>query len=283
MADNRILNALTIDVEDWFHATNLEERISPEDWEGCEKRIVPNVFRILYLLAKFQTRATFFVLGWVAERLPDLILFIHDQGHEIASHGYAHCSIYNQSLEDFYDDIKKSKEILERITGQKILGYRALIYYITSDTTWAWRCLRDLGFEYDSSIFPVKHDRYGYFAAPRFPFHIPINNDGDKIIEFPLSTVRILGSNIPVAGGAYLRLFPYWFIKKGIKSINSQGKPAIIYFHPWEIDPSQPRQKIKRLARIRHYGNLILAESKLKRLLKDFHFGPVKEVLGIGA
>ena len=274
-------NALTIDVEEWFQVAIFKDIIKYEDWDKCESRIIPNICKTLNLLSKMNVKATFFVLGWVAERYPEVVKAIKEMGHEIASHGYAHKLIYEQTREEFATDVKKSIDILEEITGEKVLGYRAPSFSIVKETLWAWEVLAEMGIKYTSSVFPVKHDRYGILTVPRFPFAIKVN-EKDELIEFPLSTFRMLNRNIPIAGGGYLRLYPYWFIKKGIQKINKAGKPAIIYFHPWELDCSLPRKKVNMVSRLRYYGNLTLTERKIKILLEDFEFTPVKEVLEEG-
>ncbi len=274
------MNALTIDVEDWFHVANFQDIIGADEWSNCESRISMNILRILKILSEANVKATFFVLGWVAEKMPEIVQLIQSEGHEIATHGYSHKSISRLKPEEFKKEIEKSIDILVKITGEKILGYRAPNYSVNWDTDWVWEILYQYGIVYDSSIFPVKHTRYGFFSAPRFPFFIDIKENG-KIIEFPLSTIRILGNNIPVAGGAYLRLYPYWFIRAAIWSLNHNQQPAIIYFHPWELDLYQPRIKTKFTTRFRHYGNLYTTEQKVKKLLQDFHFAPIRDVLCI--
>jgi polysaccharide deacetylase family protein (PEP-CTERM system associated) len=277
---NGKMNALTIDVEDWFQVANLREAIRYEDWEKCESRVERNVGRILRLLSIMNVKATFFILGWIAEKKPDLVKLIHNLGHELAIHGYSHRSVSEMTPDEFREEIRKTKDILERLTGAKVLGFRAPNYSILPNTIWACQILAQLGMKYDSSIFPVKHDRYGFLGAPRFPFVLDLKEHG-RLIEFPMSTIRLCGSNIPVAGGAYLRLYPYWFIKGAIKSLNKSAKPAILYLHPWEIDVHQPRMKLKLKTKIRHYGNLRMTERKLFKLLTEFEFGSVKEVLGL--
>jgi polysaccharide deacetylase family protein (PEP-CTERM system associated) len=273
-----MINALSVDVEDWFQVTNFENVIGRDDWDHCESRVVNNVNRILELLSAGDVRATFFVLGWIAERYPHLVLAIHRRGHEISTHGYAHAQIQQQTQEEFRVDVSRAIRILEDLLGESIIGYRAPSYSIVPDTMWAWELLAELGIRYDSSIFPIKHDRYGVAALPRFPFTIDLQ-EGRELVEFPLSTVRILGKNIPIAGGGYLRLYPYWFVKWAVKRINRQGHPAIFYLHPWEIDSFQPRQEVHFLKRLRHYTNISATESKIRALLRDFQFAPVREVL----
>lgn len=274
-----MLNALSIDLEDYFHATSMAGTIGVEEWGKCERRVASSVHRLLKVLADYKVRATFFVLGWVAEREPQLIKDVHTAGHEIACHGYWHQLIYKQQPDEFRNDVRQAKQILEELINEPLRGYRATTFSVVQDTLWALDILIEEGFIYDSSIFPIHHDRYGIPKAERFPHHISRSNG--QIFEFPLSTIRWMGYNIPIAGGGYLRFMPYWFIKKGITSLNRQHKPAIIYLHPWEIDPDQPRQKLGTLAGIRHYCNLDKMEGKLRQLLADFQFAPIAEVLGL--
>lgn len=277
---NGKMNALTIDVEDWFQVANLKESIRYEDWDQYESRITLNIARIIYLLARANVKATFFILGWIAEKYPEVVRLIHHYGHEIATHGYSHRSITELSRDEFKTELQSSIQILEQISGQKVLGFRAPNYSIIPETIWAYEIIAQLGIKYDSSIFPVKHDRYGILTVPRFPFYVNIS-DQEDLIEFPLSTIRICGSNIPIAGGAYLRFYPLWFIQQSIKILNRKSKPAIIYLHPWELDVDQPRVKVNFKKRLRHYGNILMTEKKLVKLLKNFEFGTVKEVLGL--
>jgi polysaccharide deacetylase family protein (PEP-CTERM system associated) len=273
-------NALSVDVEDWFQVTNFERVIDREKWDLCESRVVPNVHRILDILSARDVKATFFILGWIAERQPQLVRSIHERGHEISTHGYSHIQIQQQSPQEFHEDVSKAIHILQDILGEKIIGYRAPSYSIVPTTMWAWELLADLGIRYDSSVFPIKHDRYGAAGLPRFPFTIELK-DGKELVEFPLSSVRILGKNIPIAGGGYLRLYPYWFVRWAVRRINRQGYPVIFYLHPWEIDPHQPKQKVTFLKRLRHYTNIAATESKIQALIRDFQFSTVREVLQI--
>lgn len=273
-----IKNAITIDVEDWFQVSLFRNHIRREDWDTLPSTVVKNTCRLLDLFAKKNVKATFFVLGWVAERFPEIVLAIKEFGHEIASHGYGHQIIYELSREDFRKDVQKSVQILQSITGEPVLGYRAPSYSITRASMWAWETLAQLGIKVDSSIFPVKHDLYGIPDAPRFPFEVRLAS-GPKLIEFPLSTIVMMGKNVPMAGGGYLRLYPYWFIRNSVRRINAEGKPAIIYLHPWEVDPDLPRLKLGAFKTLRHYGNLALAAEKLSRLLDEYPFDTMQEVL----
>lgn len=274
-----MLNALTIDVEDYYHVSGFESVVRFEDWDRYESRVERNTHRLLDLLDEFQTKATFFVLGWVAERQPQLIRAIDGRGHEVASHGYAHRRIYTQPSEQFRQETQRSKQIIEDAIGHPVIGYRAASYSITAKSLWALDILQEEGFAYDSSIFPIRHDRYGIPGYQRF-CHV-LNGHGDGgLIEFPLSTLRLAGVNFPVAGGGYLRLFPYAFIRWGLRRINEKEcQPALVYLHPWEIDPGQPRIHANALAQFRQYVGLEKTEGKLVRLLQDFTFGTMVAVL----
>jgi polysaccharide deacetylase family protein (PEP-CTERM system associated) len=350
-----MINALTIDVEDYFQVQAFAGLIRYEDWGNYESRVEGNTRRILDLLAysnpepatlkseksnshpvtrnsnnsshierrtlnleqKVGVKATFFCLGWIAERYPELIKEIHSQGHEIACHGYAHRLIYRQSKKEFKEDLHKAKTILEDITGCEVLGYRAPSYSITNQSKWAFEVLAEEGFSYDSSIFPIRHDFYGMPEAPRFPFLVSLNSNGgpefkpivssshngskslsacnperatsnssnpsnpSTIIEFPLSTVRLANMNLPLSGGGYFRLFPYFLTERGLRRINElEGRPFIFYLHPWELDPGQPRIPGAGLkSKFRHYLNLDKTETRFKHLLKEFNFSSIKDIL----
>jgi len=280
MSDNTtpIQNALTIDVEDYFQVAALAEAVKREDWHSMEYRVEANTQRILSLLDRHNAKATFFTLGWVAEKSPELVRTIQKEGHEIASHGYSHQLIYNQTPEVFRDETRRSKAILEDITGEPITGYRAASYSITNESRWALDILAEEGFVWDSSIFPVRHDRYGMPGTPRWP-HTLTTDKGYKLAEFPLSTLKLPGYTLPIAGGGYFRLFPYWFSQWGLGSLNRQGQPFVFYLHPWEVDPGQPRLDVKWFSRFRHYNNLDVCEARLARLLKHFRFTTMSEVL----
>ncbi len=254
-----------------------------EDWHGYESRIENNTYKILDLLDEYGVKATFFVLGWVAEHHGELVGDIHKRGHEVACHGYNHRLVYNLSPAGFREDIRISRALIEDITGEHVLGYRAASYSITRDSLWALDILIEEGFVYDSSIFPVHHDRYGIPDADRFCHEI--SRPSGTIKEFPLSTLkfRILNSEfrIPIAGGGYLRLLPARFTEWGIRRLNEKEKqPAVIYIHPWEFDPGQPGLKGSRLSVFRHYVNLDTTISKMKSILKSFKLAPAKEVFG---
>jgi polysaccharide deacetylase family protein (PEP-CTERM system associated) len=278
LTNQPIINGLTIDVEDYFMVSAFENVVKFEDWHSFESRIEMNTYKILELLDEYRAKATFFVLGWVAEHHPNIVRDIHSSGHEVSSHGYKHRLVYNLPPEQFREDVRKSKQILEDITGEPVIGFRAASYSIVGETLWALDILIEEGFLYDSSIFPVHHDRYGFPEAYRFP-HIIKRNKG-IIIEFPPTTYQVLGVNIPIAGGGYLRLFPIQFIRAAIRRINENEKnPVILYFHPWEIDVEQPRLNGRRLSKIRHYININSTMPKLETLLSELEFGPLSEIL----
>ena len=272
-----MFNGITVDVEDWFQVSVLRNEIRYEDWDAQESRIVANICRVLGLLEDFDVKATFFVLGWIAERFPEIVLTIKKYGHEIGSHGYAHKLIYEHSREEFAADLERSIAILEGITGDKIKYYRAPSFSITSDTLWALEVLVEQGIQYDSSIFPIKHDLGGNPDMPRFPFRLKFKS-GAILNEFPLPTMQLLGKNMPIAGGGYLRILPMWFIKNGIRKNNQAGIPVILYFHPWELDPDQPRVKLDLSSRFRHYSNLHLTEERVRELLSEFKFTSLGEL-----
>ena len=323
MSENGIslINYLTFDIEDYFHVHALSKVIKPADWDNYECRVEKNTYFILDLLDTYRSiqnstsdiqnsefkiqnsyRATFFILGWIAERYPKLVKEIHARGHEIASHGYGHRVIYKQSKDEFREDVKRAKKILEDLTGEEVLGYRAPTYSITDKTIWALYILREEGYRYDSSIFPIRHDYYGMPHCPRFPFIWNLDSPKPKmkqmppnclaspppsrqaakppshILEFPLSTLKLVGQKLPIAGGGYFRLFPYWFTRWALKRINRQERqPFIFYLHPWELDPEIPKIKnAQALSRFRTYVNLSKTKTRFKRLLAEFDFQPIR-------
>jgi polysaccharide deacetylase family protein (PEP-CTERM system associated) len=273
-----MLNALSVDVEDYYQVSAFESVVRFEEWGRRESRVEWNTHRVLDLLDEHQIKATFFVLGWVAERNPTLVRIISKRGHEVASHGYSHQLIYTQTPEEFREETRRAKKIVEDIIGGPIIGYRAASYSITTESLWALDVLAEEGFEYDSSIFPIRHDRYGIPGHERF-HHVLYGKGHLSIAEVPLSTLRIAGLNLPVAGGGYLRLLPYALTHLALLYLNRQeGQPAVVYFHPWEIDPDQPRVDASRMSRFRHYTNLGCMENKLRKLLTNFSFAPIREV-----
>jgi polysaccharide deacetylase family protein (PEP-CTERM system associated) len=274
-----VLNALTVDVEDYFHVTAFARTISQDHWDRYPARVDRNTRRLLEIFANESVQATFFVLGWVAQRFPKLVQEIIRAGHRIGCHGYAHQVIYKGSHADFTRDVSRAKSLLEDLSGAAVKSYRAPSYSITATTLWALEILGEQGFEYDSSIFPIVHDQYGILSAPRFP-HLEILQNGCRIKEFPPSTVRVLGINFPVGGGGYLRLAPLSVTSWAIRRINQiEQQPAMVYLHPWEIDPDQPRIPAAWRSRFRHYQNLASTEDKVKSLLRQFFFGPMEDVL----
>jgi polysaccharide deacetylase family protein (PEP-CTERM system associated) len=271
-------NAITFDVEDYFQGETLRPFIEFADWDNQEIRVGKNVRALLEILAEFDVKATFFVLGWIAERMPELVHAIGRAGHEIACHGYAHRMIHEQTPDEFREDIRKAKGILEDIQDEAIQGYRAPTFSITDKSLWALDILAEEGFRYDSSIFPVRHDRYGLPSWTRYITNVDLP-DNRSIIEAPPLTLRLMGVNLPIAGGGYFRIAPLRVSAWAIRRMNAEGHPAILYFHPWEFDPDQPRFPIPALQRIRHYTNLNTTESKLKELLSSVRFAPLRDVI----
>ena len=266
-------NYLSIDVEDYYQVSAFESMVGYNRWEDYTPRVEANTAKVLDLLQTHGVSATFFVLGWTARKFPGLVQRIQALGHEIACHSLHHRLIYTMTPAEFRADTRTAKDILEQITGAPVRGYRAPSYSITRDSLWAFDILAELGFTYDSSIFPIRHDRYGIPDAPRFPYRL----GGRDLIEFPLSTSKFCGLNVPVAGGGYFRLFPYAFTKMALQGINQrEGQSFIFYLHPWELDPEQPRiTGASQLSRFRHYLNLSRTAPRFVRLLKDFYFQPL--------
>jgi len=274
-----IVNAMTVDVEDYFHVAALAKSIDRSSWDQMEYRAEASTRRLLDLFEESNIHATFFVLGWVARRSPDLIREIARRGHEVASHGMSHKLVYNQTPEEFSSETYESKALLEDIIGARVLGYRASTYSITRRSLWALDILHEAGFEYDSSIFPIRHDTYGIPDAPQVPSRIATPK-GASIVEFPMSTAPMFGTRIPVSGGGYFRLLPYWLTRSGLARLNGElNRPFIFYLHPWEVDPEQPRVRTSLKSRLRHYTNLDRCEGRLRRLIGEFRFGRVRDVL----
>ncbi len=272
-----MINALTVDVEDFFQVSAFEKYIPREKWESIPRRVEVNTERILALFQNHKVKATFFILGWVAQRHPNLIQKILNEGHELACHGYSHRRASTQTPKEFHDDVKKAKTIIEDIVGSNLKGYRAPSYSISQNNLWALDILDDLGFKYSSSIYPVKHDLYGMPNAPRFLFK---PNKTRQLLEIPVSTVQIAGKNYPCGGGGFFRLFPYSISRWAINRVNNSDKEAcIFYFHPWELDTEQPRVNgIDLRTRIRHYLNLNRTELRLNKLLADFQWDTMENV-----
>ncbi len=274
-----IVNAFSVDVEDYFQVAALAPAIARDSWASRESRVERNTDVILGLLAERGIHGTFFVLGWIAERHPALVKRIAAAGHEIASHGYSHQLIYTQSREEFHEETVRSKRLLEDLGGAEVIGYRAASFSITQRSLWALDVLAELGFRYDSSIFPIRHDRYGIPGAAAEPGKVTTPS-GATLVEFPMSAATFFGVKVPVSGGGYFRLLPYAVTRRGLRQINeTYGRPFTFYLHPWEIDPGQPRIQVKWLSRFRHYTNLRRCEARLRRLLEEFRFAPMRAVL----
>ena len=280
--DRRVLNAMTVDVEDYFQVSAFEDRVSRADWDGFESRVCRNTERLLEIFAAEGVTGTFFVLGWIAERFPRVVRQIHAAGHELASHGYSHRLVYEISESDFRDDLRRARIAIESAAGVPVVGYRAPSFSITQQSLWALDVLISEGYLFDSSIYPIHHDRYG---IPDWPRDIQrVDRSAGSIWEVPGSTVRLARTNLPVGGGGYFRLLPYGWTRRGIDRLNRiEGKPSVFYLHPWEIDPDQPRLAGASLTAIRHYHNLGKTEDRLRRLLKEFRFGPLADVLAQAA
>lgn len=298
----QVSNYLTIDVEDYYQVSAFESLVPKSSWGNHPSRVVHNTRKILELLEQNHVKATFFTLGWVAEKHPELVRQIADTGHEIGCHSYAHRLVYTLSPEQFRDDTAKAKALLEDVSGKPVFGYRAPSYSITGNSLWALPILHQLGFSYDSSVFPIHHDRYGIPHAPRYPFTWDLAGEtprimpekvtqgggeqtstaGPRLREYPISTLRIFGKNLPVSGGGYFRLFPYWFTRMALQRINKQERRKFIfYLHPWEIDPDQPRfDQASAFSRFRHYNNLDKTAERFTSLLNDFSFGPMTPTNG---
>ena len=272
-----ILNAMSVDVEDYFQVSAFERYVPRHDWPHRPTRVEANVDKILSLFDEHGVKGTFFTLGWIAERFPAMVRRIASEGHEVASHGWSHVRVTQQTPEEFREDVTRTKKMLEDVSGQGILGYRAASYSVGRDNLWALDVLRETGHKYSSSIFPIKHDLYGMPEAPRFAYH---PGEGD-FIEFPMTTVRIAQRNFPCAGGGWFRLVPYPGMRWAMRRVNGRDKqPVIFYFHPWEIDPDQPRVAgLDAKTSFRHYLNLKRTERRLKCLLNDFHWGRMADLL----
>jgi polysaccharide deacetylase family protein (PEP-CTERM system associated) len=277
----RQVNAFTVDVEDYFHVAALSSVITRDSWASREYRAEANTDRLLALLAERGVHGTFFVLGWVAERSPQLVRRIADAGHEVACHGFSHRLIYQQDEPEFREETARAKKCLEDLSGKPVLGYRAASFSITRDSLWALDALIDLGFRYDSSVYPIRHDLYGLPDARPEPNRIAAPS-GRTLAEFPMSAARFFGLTVPVSGGGYFRILPYWLTRAGLKQINERGaRPFSFYLHPWELDPGQPRIRAGLFSRFRHYTNLARCEARLLRVLTEFSFAPMRDVLGL--
>mgnify|MGYP003642005351 CR=1 FL=1 len=271
MSDNTIVNGLSVDVEDWFQVGAFENTIAREDWDGLELRVGDNVARILDLFDAAGVKATFFTLGWVTERNKPAMRAIVERGHELASHGYDHTRVFTFTREEFAADIAKARAILEDVGGAPVTGYRAPSFSIDARNLWAHEVLAQHGYDYSSSVAPVVHDHYGWREAPRFAFS-PVA--GSDLIEIPVTTALLRGRRLAAGGGGFFRVLPYGFSRWAIRQVNRDGRPAVFYFHPWEVDPDQPRVAGAPLrSRLRHYTNLSKMADKLTGLLGDFAWG----------
>jgi polysaccharide deacetylase family protein (PEP-CTERM system associated) len=273
------LNALTVDLEEYFQVSNFEKLIDRERWESLPSRVSDATHRLLDTFDATGSRATFFVLGWVAERHPRLVREVAERGHEIACHGYGHGLVYELGHERFRADLKRARAAIEDASGASVHGYRAPSYSITAESLWALRILAEEGFTFDSSIFPIRHYRYGIPGFARAPVRLELGSDA-SIREFPLTTLQLGPMTVPLAGGAYLRFLPEGLFRWGLGRLVAADQATILYVHPWEIDPDQPRQRVGWRVRLNHYHNLHRTEQRLMRLLERFRFAPVGEVLG---
>ena len=273
-----ITNAMSVDVEEHFHVSAFEGQLNRRDWDSQPSRVAGNTYRLIDLFNEYDVSATFFTLGWVARRMPDLIKAIASAGHEIASHGYDHRRVASQTADEFRDDTRKTKRILEDLTGHEVIGYRAPSFSISQNTPWAHDILGEVGYKYSSSVYPIRHDHYGVPDAPRSPYR----KDNGGLLEIPLATTRLAGQNLPAAGGGYFRLLPFAYSKWALSRINRhEERPVAFYLHPWEIDPDQPRVSgLPFLSRFRHYTNLGRFENRLKSILADFAWGRMDDVYG---
>jgi polysaccharide deacetylase family protein (PEP-CTERM system associated) len=273
-----VVNAMSVDVEDYFHVSVFDGIVPRTQWETLPSRVEANTKRLLDIFDEHGVTATFFVLGWVADRVPSLVREIAQRGHEIASHGYSHRLIYDQTPSRFREDVRRAKTLLEDIGGRRVNGYRAPSYSVTPKSLWALDILVEEGHRYDSSIFPIRHDRYGIPVSERQPY--AISRPKGRLIEVPGSTTKVGPLNLPIGGGGYFRILPYGWTRWGLSRVNRvEGRPAVFYLHPWEIDPDQPRLAAGWVGTFRHYRNLDQTESRLRRLLKDFVFGPVESLV----
>jgi polysaccharide deacetylase family protein (PEP-CTERM system associated) len=275
MVQKIFTNALTIDFEDWYQGLEIPY----SEWHKFEDRIDFVGNKVLQILDEADTKATFFMLGYIAEKHPAIVGRIKAEGHEIATHGFSHTLIYKQKPEVYREEMQRAVGFLENLTGEKVVGHRAPFFSITKDSLWALDILGELGIRYDSSIFPVLNYRYGIAGAPRFPYEI--ERGAHKFMEFPVSTLKFGKVTLPIAGGAYFRIYPYALSKQFLKTVNRSGQPFTFYLHPWELDPEHPRIPLPRRIAATHYFNLSSTERRFRKLLNDFKFAPMKEVLNI--
>jgi polysaccharide deacetylase family protein (PEP-CTERM system associated) len=276
-----VVNGLSVDIEDWFQVGAFERTIRRQDWDGLTSRVERNSDAVIALFDRMGAKATFFTLGWVAERFPALIRRIVDAGHELASHGWEHDRVFTLSPDQFREDLRRTRAVLEDLGGQKVTGYRAPSFSIDKRTPWAHEILAEEGYAYSSSVAPVVHDHYGWPEAPRFAFR-PVA--GSPLIELPVTTARLGSRTVAAGGGGFFRLFPYAFSRWAIRQVNGERHPAVFYFHPWEIDPGQPRVADAPLkSKLRHYSRLGAMEGKLERVIRDFRWDRVDRVVAAEA
>ncbi|MGA8431722.1 MAG: XrtA system polysaccharide deacetylase [Candidatus Sulfotelmatobacter sp.] len=275
MSEKTPRNVVSVDVEDYFHAESFSDVVDRARWDSYASRVEPNTHRLLELLAELNIHATFFVLGWVADRFPALVREIAAGGHELACHSYWHRLIYKLDPAEFREDTKRAKGTIEQIAGQPVKGYRAPTYSVIDRSIWAFEILTELGFSYDSSIFPIHHDRYGMPDAPRAPFRF--QTASGPMTEFPITTFRIAGHNFPVGGGGYLRLLPRLYTRLGLKQVQNEGLPIVLYIHPWEIDSEQPRLPGRLSSRLRHYTNLSRTFRRFQNVLQEGRYTSFQE------
>lgn len=276
----QLTNALSFDIEEHFQVAAFDAAIDRTTWCDQPSRVARNTHDLLELLQKSAVKATFFILGWVAERQPSLVRAIAAEGHEIACHGYSHRLIYTQDISDFRQETTRSRALLEDIAQVPVTAYRAASYSITQDSLWALDILYEAGFRTDSSIFPIRHDLYGLTGGPADPHLISLPNGG-TLLEFPITTVRLAGVTLPVSGGGYFRLYPYGLSRMLARKVNNAGRPLMFYLHPWEIDPDQPQIQASHFSRFRHYNNLKKTRDRLQRIIGDFRFSTMSECLSM--
>ena len=273
---------ISVDVEDYFMVEAFARSVSKESWESRPSRVAMSTLRVLDLLDKYSVKGTFFFVGWVADKFPELVREVHARGHELACHSYWHRTVYSQTPDEFREDTRAAVRAIEDAAGVKVFGYRAPSWSITKDCLWALNVLAEEGFTYDSSIYPIRHDLYGVPGARRFPYTHRLK-DGHSLLEFPPATVQVLGQNLPCAGGGYLRIFPLAYTHWAFRKFQEDyGKRVVVYFHPWELDLDQPRIREKLKSRLRHYTNLDEMTDRLEILLQTYSFHPFCEIAGVG-
>lgn len=275
MPEHKPVGVVSVDVEDYFHAESFSDIVERSRWDSYGSRVERNTRRLLEVLAKLNVRGTFFVLGWVAERFPGLVREIAAGGHELGCHSYWHRLIYKLDPAEFREDTRRAKDVIEQISGEPVRGYRAPTYSVVDGSLWALEILSELGFSYDSSIFPIQHDRYGIPDAPRAPFRF--QTPSGSMTEFPITTFRLAGRNLPVGGGGYLRLLPQIYTRLGLQRVQREGLPSVIYIHPWEIDPDQPRLAGRLSSRLRHYTNLSRTLERFQSVLQAGSYTSFRE------